>query len=218
MMSSSGVVRGLAVVAAVLGGFAAFAGSPYRTSHAAIDVDELARTVRLEEDHVTAVELAQWIKDRRPGLRVIDIRDSDAFADYHVPTAERMSLDSLVVTPFRGDETLVLYSDGGAHAAQGWVFLRALGIRRVFFLRGGLDEWLETIMTPTLPEHPSAAEQKDADAIATLSRYFGGHVTRVFVDAGSAVPLPRTRIDSLPGAKASSGTAAIVARMRRRGC
>jgi 3-mercaptopyruvate sulfurtransferase SseA len=42
----------------------------------------------------------------------------------------------------------VLVSDGGAHAAQGWVFLRALGIAHVYFLRGGLGEWLDDVMNP----------------------------------------------------------------------
>ena len=57
---------------------------------------------------------------------------------YHVPTAERVPLDSLAHVRFAADETIVLYSEGGAHAAQAWVFLRALGYDNVYFLRGGL--------------------------------------------------------------------------------
>ncbi|HKN69013.1 MAG TPA: rhodanese-like domain-containing protein, partial [Gemmatimonadaceae bacterium] len=148
--------RGLAIAALSLGLIAPFAGSPYKSNHAAIDVPALARTVAREEDHVTALELAQWIKDRRPGLHVLDVRSADEFDRYHLPTAERLALDSLATVAFRADDTLVLYSEGGAHAAQAWVFLRALGYRNVYFLRGGLYEWLEQVMNPTLADTTAA--------------------------------------------------------------
>ena len=216
------LVRLLALAAIALAVMAPFVGSPYMAAHASIDVTELARVVAKEEDHVTALELAQWIKDRRTGLRVLDIREPDAYAVYHIPTAERLPLDSLVVTPFRIDETLVLYSDGGAHAAQGWTFLRALGYRRVFFLRGGLNEWLEMVISPTLSESATAPERTQMENVSVLSRYFGGTPKWTGSGAlGSAVPLPSTRFDPSPRDRGgdSSGTGkAIIARMRKRGC
>jgi rhodanese-related sulfurtransferase len=216
------VIRALAFAAAALGVVAPLAGSPYAARHASIDVTELANVVAREEDHVTAVELAQWIRERRRDLRLIDIRDAESFATYHVPTAERLSLDSLVQTAFPPDETIVLYSDGGAHAAQGWTFLRALGYRRVFFLRGGLNEWLETVITPTLPEHPSASARGESEKIAALSRYFGGSpkvVAGESPEGGSAVPLPQAVSASLQGqGRSTSANTAIIARMRKRGC
>src|SRR5258705_3651927 len=137
-------------VALALGSLAALAGTPDRTRNARLDVESLARAVEHEDDHVTAIELAEWIKDRRPGLRILDIRSSGEFEALHIPTAERVALTDLSRTPFRRDETIVLYSEGGAHAAQGWVFLRALGYTQVYFLRGGLREWLDEVMSPTL--------------------------------------------------------------------
>jgi rhodanese-related sulfurtransferase len=153
--------RALAAIAIVLGALAPFAGSPYRVHPAPFDVRQLAAQVAHEEDHVTAVELAAWIKDRKPGLRIIDLRSPAEFAQYHVPTAEQMPLETLVASPrFAKDETVVLISDGGAHAAQAWVFLRALGHEHVYFLRGGLGEWLDEVMNPP--------------KTTALSRYFSG--------------------------------------------
>ena len=211
MPTERSVVRLLAISAAALAVVAPFVGSPYAAQHASIDVTELARVVAREEDHVTAVELAQWIKERRPDLRVIDVRDADAFATYHIPTAARLSLDSLVETPFRPSDTIVLYSDGGAHAAQGWTFLRALGYRRVFFLRGGLNEWLEMVISPTLPEHPSESQRAEVENVAALSRYFAG-TPKFSVTARLEHAVPTTVRDS------ASTSAAIIARMRKRGC
>ncbi|MEA2492037.1 MAG: hypothetical protein QOH21_3829 [Acidobacteriota bacterium] len=152
--------RTLAVVALAAGALAAVSGSPFRAERATIDVAQLAHAVAVEEDHVTALELAQWIRDRKPGLRIIDLRTAAEFAEYHVPRAERIAFEQLLGTPFRPTETIVLISDGGAHAAQAWVFLRALGHRDVYFLRGGLGEWLDEVMSPSKP--------------TDLTRYFGG--------------------------------------------
>src|SRR4051812_40886817 len=144
------VVHLAASLALVLGLAAAFAGTPDRARNARMDVETHARAVEHEDDHVTAIELAEWIKERRPGLRVVDIRSSSEFDALHIPTAERIPLSDLSKTPFRRDETIVLYSEGGAHAGQGWVFLRALGYAQVYFLRGGLREWLDEVMSPTI--------------------------------------------------------------------
>lgn len=220
-MESSVALRVLAIAAAALGLLAAFSGSPYSAQHGRIDVDALANVVRREDDHVTAIELAGWIKTRRPGLRVVDVRSQDEFDEYHVPTAERIAIDSLALARFASDETIVLYSEGGAHAAQAWVFLRALGFEKVFFLRGGVYEWLEQVMNPTLRPGAAANDSASFANVAALSRYFGGvprtGVNRVFDEA---ITLPVARPDSAGSSRDAShpARAAAVAKIRRRGC
>lgn len=123
--------RVLVVLALVLGLAAAYAGAP-RT----IDVDALAKQVAREEDHVTAAELAQWLKDGKR-VRIINVGESAA----RLPREEVIPIERLTKTHFAPDDTIVLVSEGGAHAAQAWVFLRMLGHRDVYFLRGGAAEW-----------------------------------------------------------------------------
>lgn len=153
-------MRRLAYVAAGLGAAASLAGSPYAAHHGTIDVEALSRAVANERDHVTAIELAEWIKERRSDLRVVDVRTREEFETFHIPTAERIAIDSLAVSTLRPRDIIVLYSEGGAHAAQAWVFLRALGYDKVYFLRGGVYDWLDQIVNP----------EKASD----MSRYFGG--------------------------------------------
>jgi hypothetical protein len=86
-MLTGNAYRILAGSALVLGLLAAFAGSPVAARNARVDVATLARTVEREDDHVTAIELARWIRDKRQGLRIVDVRDSAAFRDYHIPGA-----------------------------------------------------------------------------------------------------------------------------------
>jgi rhodanese-related sulfurtransferase len=206
--------------ALLLGIAAAFAGSPYAERHGRIDVDQLATMVRREDDHVTATELAGWIKDRRSGLRVVDVRSVDEYDSFHIPTAERVPIDSLVSARFSPSETIVLYSEGGPHAAQAWVFLRALGYEKVYFLRGGAYEWIEQIVSPTLPIGASAKDSAAFDTTAALSRYFGGTPTRgVAGIPDDALSIPRAASDSSRGTPVGRpSTSAVMAKIRRRGC
>lgn len=196
--------RALAVVAAALGLLAALSGTSRRSVGGNIDVAALARDIEHEDDHVTAMELAAWIRDRKPGLRVLDIRSDSAFQEFHIPSAERVPLSALAAMRPAGSETLVLYSEGGAHAAQGWVLLRSIGFSNVYFLRGGLLDWMDDVMNPALADSTGNATADSTRAHhAALSRYFGG-VPRV-----GATP-------ALPAGKSTAASA--VERVRRRGC
>ena len=183
--------RALAVFAAVLGLAAAFAGSPYRQRHA----------------EITAIDLAQWIKERRPSLRIVDLRAASDFDGYHIPGAERIPLESIAQRRFGATDTIVLYSDG---AVRGGV--SPVGSQSVFSLRGGLDEWLDQVMSPTILESASPAERAEFSRVSALSRYFGG------------VPQTRAASDSSTHARLRSKSpsrrpdASRLERVRRRGC
>ena len=149
---------------------AAIAGNPEPKGASAASLHSLADEIEHETDHVTALELAEWIRQRRPGLRVIDVRPDSEYATYHIPTAERIPLGDLTSARFEPGATLVLYSEGGAHAAQAWVLLRTAGLRNVYFLRGGILDWIDDVLNPAVSSE--------------LTRYFGG------VPRTNAVPLP----------------------------
>ena len=166
--------RRLAWAAVVLAALAPLAESPFAAGRARVDVAQLARQVEGEQDHVTALELAEWIKARRPDVRILDLRPPAQYDSLHIPGAERVPLDSLAAVHLRGRETVVLYSEAGAHAAQGWVFLRALGHSNVFFLRGGIYEWIDQVLSPTLAVDATPAERVRYARASALSRYFGG--------------------------------------------
>ena len=214
--------RYLGAAALTLGALAIVAGSPRVQGNARVDVAGLARTVEREDDHVTALELAEWIRAKRPNLRVVDVRDSNGFETYHIPRAERIALSELVSTPFKRDETIVLYSDGGAHAAQGWVFLRALGHERVYFLRGGLYEWLDDVMNPAIASTASDSSHADFAKAAEISRYFGGVPRSEGQAAAAQKPASKSDAERQRGSPTRepehAQSRAAIARLRGRGC
>jgi rhodanese-related sulfurtransferase len=206
-----GVEQALAVIAIVGGAMAVVAGSPTRSARGSVDVTELARIVEHEEDHVTAVELARWIRDDKPRLRVLDIRADSEFDDFHIPGATRVPLAEIARMPLDSAATYVLYSEGGTHAAQGWFLLRARGATHVFFLRGGLYEWIEQVMSPRVA---STTPQAQRDSIRALTLWFGGKMT-VVDSARTTVP---SVLDGELSAPHKSDTRASIKKIRRRAC
>lgn len=203
--------RGLAVAALVAGGLAVIAGAPTRAVRGNVDISQLADIVEREEDHVTARELAAWIRDDKAGLRVLDIRADSEYAELHVPGAQRVALGEIARMPLDSAATYVLYSEGGTHAAQGWFLLRARGVERAFFLRGGLYEWLEQVMNPSVA---SNTPQATRDSIRALTIWFGGKMT-VVDSSSTAIPSVLDRELSAPRA---TDTREQIRKVRRRAC
>jgi 3-mercaptopyruvate sulfurtransferase SseA len=133
----------LALVALLLATLALIVQNPKERHNVSVDVEQLARIVEQEEDHVTVDELVVMMKEGKSGLRIFDLRDSAAYQQYHIPGAKRIAMPELAKMRFQTTETVVLYSEGGIHAAQAWMLLAVQGQRNVFTLKGGLLEWQE---------------------------------------------------------------------------
>ena len=200
--------RVLAAAAIIAGGLAVIAGTPTRHTRGTLDVTRLAAIVEQEEDHVTATELARWIRDGNKGLRVIDIRSDSEYAEFHIPGASRADLTEIARMPLDSTATYVLYSEGGTHAAQAWFLLQARGVENAYFLRGGLYEWLEQVMNPQVV---STTPQAERDSIRALTVWFGGKMTVV----DSIVP---SVLDGALSAPRPSDTREAIKKVRRRAC
>jgi rhodanese-related sulfurtransferase len=143
--------RILAIAAATAGLLAAFASSP----------------ASRREEPVAAMQLAEWIRARKPGLRIIDVRSSEEFEAYHVPGSKQRSRESLASMAVRPNDTVVLISDDGAnvpHVSDG----------NVYVLRGGIRAWTADVLNPTLPHNASPEAAAAFKKASEMSRYFGG--------------------------------------------
>jgi rhodanese-related sulfurtransferase len=134
------VRRLLAASAAILGVLALFAGKP-----PAIQT-------------VAPVELAEWIRDRKPNLRIIDVRSEAEFDEYHLPRAERLTSS----TTFGPDDTIVLVGGG------------SVGAENVYVLRGGIQAWIDEVMNPAITADAPPSAHIAFQRASIVSRYFGG--------------------------------------------
>ena len=179
----------LAGTALVLGALAAASG------------DVSSREAERHPDEVAALELARWIRDARPGLRVVDLRDAESFQAFSIPGADRMSSDDLVRARWEPNATVVVYADSALAAQRAHETLRSAGVRDAWVLKGGVGEWVNTIASPVLPANPTPEEAAASGEIAEMSRWFGG--------------VPRV---GEPRATTSDSLRAALGRIRRRGC
>ncbi|HET7062713.1 MAG TPA: rhodanese-like domain-containing protein [Rudaea sp.] len=120
-------------------------------------------------DEVSAVDLAQWIRDQRPGLLIVDLRTAEAFDRDRLPGARLIA--DLDADTLRAADSVVVYSDARADGAA----LRGLSnVPRVLRLHGGIAAWNEEVLFPVIRADASARQQRDFATRAMLSRYFGG--------------------------------------------
>lgn len=180
----------------------------------AVDIGELAADIEAGRSHVSAIDLAEGLVRRDPGLRIVDLRSRDDFERFHVPGAAHLTVAALADTRFTRRDTIVLYAEDDARAAQGWALLRLRGYRNVFFLREGIYEWVSRVHEPRLAVDATPAEREAFARAAALSRFFGG---RAQADVPRAeVPAGYWTTEVIHGRLSRAATA--IDAIRRRGC
>lgn len=204
----------LATVAVVLGALALFS-VPHRGPVVTLDTRELAQIVEQEVDHVTPTELAAWIVQGRSDYRLVDLRAAADYAAYHIPTAENVTVAALPEFPFQRTEKIVLYSDGGIHAAQAWMLMQAQGYRAVYTVLGGLEGWKDDVLYPALPAQASGVERARFERAVALSRFFGGEPR---AEGGVAASAP-TELPKLAAPVPSGAVSPVAPRKKKKeGC
>lgn len=192
---------------------------PRRT--ATVDVKQLLTRVERGDDHVTPAELAVWIIEGRADYRLIDIRDAAAFAAYHIPTAEHVPLSEVADGGLARSDKIVLYGDGGIHAAQAWMALVGLGYPHVYTLLEGLDAWKDDVLYPVAPTNPGPDERARFERVAQVAKFFGGRPRTAASTPEAAVTPGTVAAPALqvapPPAPTGSGSA-LAPNKKREGC
>jgi len=142
------------MVLLVLGLILAF--SPIESSKVSQeDTIRISKMIVEREDHITAEQLGSLIVDKDPDYILLDIRDSEEYEKYHIKTALNYPLKDLfkadVLEELDPEKLIILYSNGGTHAAQAWVLLHEKGLTNSAVLLGGLNYWVEVYSNPDPP-------------------------------------------------------------------
>jgi rhodanese-related sulfurtransferase len=210
--SSLSLNQKLAAGALALGLLALFA-RPNRGNVVTMDVKELATIIDKEGDHVTAGELGGWIVAGHSDYRLIDLRSEKEYAEYHIPTAENVTLTALPDAPLQANGKIVLYSEGGIHASQAWMLLRSKGFKKVYTLKGGLDQWKEDVLFPRLAENATPLERARFERAAALAKFFGGSAQTGATQAAAA------KLPEMPKVEAPAvGTTSMPPKKKKEGC
>jgi rhodanese-related sulfurtransferase len=208
----------LGLLALGLAGLALFADvTPSR--NVTVHAKELLTSVERREDHVRPAELAAWILEGRSDYQLVDVRDEQPFGEYHIPGALNLPLPSVLDGTLARNEKIVLYGEGGIHAAQAWMVLRGRGYRAAYTLLGGLDSWKDEVLFPTAPANPSPGQRAEFERAVQVARYFGGQPRAAAEPGAAPLALPTSAaasavaVPSLP-----SGAGAALPKKKKEGC
>jgi len=192
----------LAIIALTLAVLAWLAGSPYEKTSGPEISPLLASLIPAPEDRLGIVTVAEWIRDRKPGLRILDLRSAEEFEQFHIPTATHVPLLKLAFSNFSTPAVTVLYGANEEQTLRGVLVLRTMGITPLQYLDDGVGQWLKQIINPTLYENPSSEERTQFQNASEVAAYFGG--------------LARTNVPRRQGFLDS--TDEVLQRTMRRGC
>ena len=137
------------------------AANPDRPTAAIATGTDLLADVQAGGDHVDPEQLAGWLMAGKQDLMLVDIRTTGEFQSFHVRSAVNVPLAELPVylAPHKNRGTIVLYSNGMTHPAQGVDALRSLGLQNVYLLTDGLRGFIETCLKPvSLRTEPVTAD------------------------------------------------------------
>ena len=147
--------------------------------------DEVLLAVLDDSRFLSTDEVASLLLNNDPSLQLIDVRKPEQYKAFNLPGAVNIPLDSLLTEEAslyldQDIKTNVLYSNGSIYASQAWLLTKRMGYQQVFIMRGGLNQWVETILRPVEPK-----PEDPASAFSTYqfrkgaSQYFGGGSTDV---------------------------------------
>ncbi len=128
------------------------------------DAKQLLAEIRDGSNIITTDAVADMLVKKDPSLVLIDVRSKADYDQFHLPGAVNVPLDNILSDQYAGyfDQDLrmnVLYANGTTIASQAWMLLRQKGYKSIYVLKGGLNNWAETIMNPQKPASTSADDE-----------------------------------------------------------
>jgi len=152
---------------------------PKYEKHEGIDAKELLSNVISPERYISTDELADNIIKQDPSFIIIDVRDSVSFKKNSLPNAINIPLKKLLgedASAYLDQDQLdvVLFSNTNFYSDQAWILCNRLGYKNLRVLKGGVNEWFNTIINPPKPTENMPATAFELYSFRkAASMYFG---------------------------------------------
>ncbi|SDX52921.1 Rhodanese-related sulfurtransferase [Lutibacter oricola] len=131
------------------------------------------------ERYISTDELADRIISNDPSILLIDVRDEASFNENTLPNSVNIPLDQLLNEDFEGyldqaEYDVILFSNDSFKADQAWILCNRLDYKNLHVLKGGINEWFNTIINPKKPsENMPQTEYNLYSFRKAASMYFG---------------------------------------------
>jgi len=116
--------------------------------------------------YISTDELVDRIIKQDPSILLIDTRSEQEFNNFSLPNAINIPLKNLLDEDFnfyinQDAYDVVLFSNDNLYADQAWMLGNRLGYKNLYVLKGGLNEWFNTIINPKKPYETMPKEAFD---------------------------------------------------------
>ena len=152
---------------------------PKYEKHEGIKPEELLSRVISPERYISTDKLAVILVNQDPSYLLIDIRDEGSYNNYTLPNAINIPLAKLLDEDSEGflnqnQYNVVLFSNENFYADQAWVLCNRLDYKNLRVLKGGINQWYNTIINPLKPtENMPAVAFELFSFRKAASMYFG---------------------------------------------
>ena len=152
---------------------------PKHEKQEGISPENLLANAFSPERYISTDELADRIINQDPSLLLVDVRDENSFKTYSLPNAVNIPIGKVLnedSDPYLNQDAydVILFSNDNFHSDQAWILCNRLGYENLHVLKGGLNEWYNTIINPKEPtENMAANEFEKYNFRKAASMYFG---------------------------------------------
>lgn len=165
-MKINHILASLAILAGILAAF---------TNHS--ERNHLYPTWKYEKDRIqgervhfiSATHLADLLYQKKEGITILDLRDEQAFREYHIPLAKSLDQDDKMPEGDLGSQLIIYGVEGDPQLNQ----LSGALPGEVYVLKGGIEAWYKLVLFPDFIEYQVRNNDK-LEQIIIRSGYFGG--------------------------------------------
>ncbi|PHS53750.1 MAG: hypothetical protein COB01_03220 [Lutibacter sp.] len=169
---------------------------PKYEKHEGIKPEQLLSNVISPERYISTDILADKLINQDPSYLLIDVRDKESYHTYTLPNAINIPLAKLLDEDseryLNQDEyDVVLFSNDNFYADQAWILCNRLDYQNLHVLKGGINQWFNTVINPPKPLENMPTEQFELYSFRkAASMYFGVAYPEQF----KAVKKPKKKI------------------------
>ena len=199
------LIEKIIFVLLLVGGIAVMFLPDYEKHPKVLPESYLFYELNKEGRYVSSDELAVSLMTKDPSILLIDIRSKDEYENFSLDGALNIPLDSILNEQYRDylDQDVyktILFSNGSSTADQAWMIMKSNGYEGNFVLKGGLNNWFETIIDPKKP-NPTAGilEREEYEFRKGASLFFTGVSPNGI--GGTSESKPKPKVTAAPVVK-----------------
>jgi len=150
---------------------------PKKNDRKETDPKILLSSIAERSRYLTTDQVTHRIIENDPTLLLIDLRSARQFKAFSLPGAMNILPDSLFSTT--NSELLnqpgkdkVLFANSDLEAEKVWLICTRFSVSRIYIMKGGMNEWFNTIIKPTVASATSSSAELDLISFRNAARQF----------------------------------------------